>query len=129
MSDIWRWPHFSQAEMACKCGCGKCEMVPEFMDELEALRERFGKPLLVSSGYRCPDHNERESPATGRTGPHTTGKACDFLISGPYALLLLVAATQLKFTGFGVKQHGPHNKRFLHLDTIHEGPRPALWSY
>ena len=34
-------------------------------------------------------------------------------------------------TGIGIKQHGPHNKRFIHLDNLDNSthPRPTIWSY
>lgn len=127
----WRWKHFTKAEMQCRCGCGRCEMVPEFMDKLEALREAFGKPMPVSSGYRCPAHNAAESK-TGESGPHTTGRAVDILIRGGDALCLVAEAFgSHAFTGLGVKQHGDHARRFIHLDDLVEGhgPRPWCWSY
>jgi len=36
------------------------------------------------------------------------------------------------FTGIGVAQRGPHNKRFIHIDNIvnsDTSPRPTIWSY
>ena len=123
----WRWPHFTEDEMRCKCGCGKADMNPDFMDKLEALRVRFRKPLPVVSGYRCPTYNAKVSK-TGADGPHTTGRAVDIRISGAHAAVLLTEAAT-NFTGFGFNQKGPHEQRFIHLDDLVEGPRPNVWSY
>ncbi|MBF0099157.1 MAG: peptidase M15 [Magnetococcales bacterium] len=127
-----QWPHFSEAELACHCGCGRQEMEDSFMIELEKLRTAFGQPMVVTSGFRCPNYNMQASH-TGPCGPHTTGKAVDIQISGADAHRLLTLALQQGcFTGIGVSQAGPHNTRFLHLDTIEPSPgrpRPTVWTY
>jgi uncharacterized protein YcbK (DUF882 family) len=127
----WRWPHFTRAELECKCGCGEIVIVPEFLDRLERLREHLNRPMIVNSGYRCPEYNARVSN-TGRDGPHTTGRAIDVRAAGGAALILVRVARMFQFTGVGVFQKGPHAKRFLHLDDLgstRKRPRPWLWSY
>lgn len=126
--------YFTAAEFACKgAGCcgGASRMDPQFLELVDELRHRVGFPLLVSSGYRCPVHNARVS-STGQAGPHTTGRAADFLVYGPRAFALLRRAQELGFTGVGVRQKGFRGSRFLHLDnlTAADGhPRPWVWSY
>jgi len=120
--------HFTDKELACHCGCG---MLPEqsFQDRLEVLRVRYGAPLAVTSGARCPDYNEKVAH-TGRTGPHTQGRAVDISISGHEAFRLLSLAVVMGFTGIGISQKG--TSRFLHLDDLPEvpgQPRPWVWSY
>lgn len=125
----WRWSNFARAEMTCQCGCGRADMVPEFMDKLQALRMLFEKPMRVTSAYRCPDHNAKVS-GTGRTGPHTTGRAVDIGIRGFDSHALLTLAMRMGFSGVGVNQKG--GARFLHLDDLPDGPgcpRPTVWSY
>ena len=116
--------HFSNAELSCR-HCGVNGIDPDFLDWLETVREEFGKPMVVSSGYRCPDHNESVS-RTGRTGPHTTGKAVDIKVNGLDAVELDEIATRLGVRGKGVKQKGNWGGRFLHLDLM---TRRAIWSY
>ena len=41
-------------------------------------------------------------------------------------MLLFEKARQIGFSGIGLSQRGPHQDRFVHLDTK---PRKALWSY
>ena len=52
----WRWPNFSPAEIACR-GTGKLPVDETALDKLQALRDRLGKPLIVRSAYRSPEHN------------------------------------------------------------------------
>lgn len=99
------------------------------MDKVEKLRDRLGFPLPVTSAYRCPEHNNRVS-GTGRTGPHTSGRAIDLGVSHSRALELVRMALSMGFTGIGIKQHG--SGRFIHIDDLpnKEGqPRPHIWSY
>lgn len=120
--------YFRAAEFACTC-CNENRMDEQFLVELDELRHRYGKPLIVSSGYRCPKHNRRVS-STGDDGPHVTGRATDFRIDRGNAYRLLQIALEMKFTGIGVQQKG--NVRFLHLDNLPNAagqPRPTIWSY
>ena len=107
------------------------DMDADFMERLEQLRVAFDKPMTVTSAFRCPNHNAQVS-STGLTGPHVTGKSVDIAVSGHDAFDLLALAFLHNFTGLGISQRGPHNKRFIHLDTIENGPgrpRPTIWSY
>ena len=103
-------------------------MSGEFMDMLQALRNKLGFALHITSGYRCPAHNAKISHS-GSDGVHTTGRAVDIGISGQQALKLLKAALEMGFTGIGIDQQGP--SRFIHLDncTAPDYPRPTIWSY
>lgn len=123
----WRWKHFSRSEMACK-GSGECCMDEGFMDLLEAIRVDYGKPMIVTSGYRSPEYNAQVSH-TGHTGPHTTGRAADIAIRGKDAYTLLRMALAHGMTGIGISQKG--SSRFIHIDNLEapDFPRPMLWSY
>lgn len=117
-------------KLACSCGCG---MLPEqdFMEKVQVVRDIVGKPLPVNSGARCPTYNAKVS-GTEKSGPHTTGRAIDFGVSGTLAHRLIAVLIQEGFTGIGVSQKGPHGKRFIHADDLPNGPgcpRPWVWSY
>jgi zinc D-Ala-D-Ala carboxypeptidase len=119
-----RFPNFKAAEFNCS-HCGKNEMKPEFMAKLQALRTQYGKPMRVTSGYRCPQHPIEARKAA--PGAHASGCAADIGIEGRDAHRLLSLAMSIGFNGIGVQQKG--SGRFLHLDTL-EGPtRPTIWSY
>ena len=137
--DLWRWaPEFTPREMACK-GTGQLVVVPAFMDKLYLLRVACDFPFIVNSAYRSASHNAREG---GRPGSaHLLGRAVDIAVHGERAWTILVQAPGFGFTGIGARQHGPHGRRFVHLDDapalraddVEDGgvprPRPYFWTY
>lgn len=129
------WQNFEYEEFACS-HCGANEMDPQVIDDLQELRTAVGAPFIITSGYRCPQHPLEL--AKSALGPHTTGKAMDISIRGQSALKLLVAvvlsaieeAGEMRWSGFGFKQHG--EGRIVHLDQCSNAlgrPRPTLWTY
>ena len=123
------WNYFSVDELKCK-GTDECEMDEEFMEKLEALRHEFNEQMIVSSGYRHESYNQVIRGA--KNSPHLYGKAVDIVISGKSAYRLMKLSIEHGFTGIGVSQRGPHEKRFLHIDTMENSdthPRPWIWSY
>ena len=128
--DEWRRENFTPEEMADR-ESGALVVVPEFLDRMQLLRDTIGQPLSLSSAYRTPEHNARISK-TGTAGPHTTGRAVDILCSGSLAFEVIGEAKGLGFTGIGVSQKGPHEKRYLHFDDLEVAdgfPRQNIWSY
>ncbi|MCR4759856.1 MAG: hypothetical protein K5705_06260 [Oscillospiraceae bacterium] len=77
-------PHFRACEFQCKCGKGHdFQISEELVKKLEELYAALKcSKIVVSSGYRCPDHDR--SPAVGGsgTGQHTLGKAADICCYG-----------------------------------------------
>ena len=71
--------HFSESELACKCGCGKSDMQPEFMKKLEALRVAYGEPMVITSGFRCNNYNAAVKGSKG--SQHLSGNAADVAIA------------------------------------------------
>lgn len=119
--------YFKPHEQECKhCGLNKVEQ--GFLDKLNKIRHEAGFPFVVSSFYRCPEHNKAVS-STGATGPHTTGRAVDIRIHGEQALWVVENARKFGFTGVGINQKGAVKGRFIHLDDLDVVPRPWLWSY
>lgn len=120
--------YFVAEEFNCLC-CGENNMKHSFMLQLDHLRGFCGFPFVISSGYRCPEYNDRVS-STGKTGPHTTGRAADILVSGSRTHALLINLHRVSITGVGVAQKGDHATRFIHVDTLDHGDtRPTCWSY
>ena len=76
--NAWRWPNFSPAEIACR-GTGKLLINEPALDKLQALRERLGKPLIVRSAYRSPEHNRAVGGAT--RSKHLHGAAFDIAMA------------------------------------------------
>jgi len=121
--------NFSRDELACK-HCEKMEIPLASIQRLQRVRDRVGHFLKVSSGYRCPEHNNAVS-GTGYTGPHTKA-AFDVAVHGNEAYSVVQAAIAEGFSGIGVNQKGPLEQRFIHLDDLPDEdgrPRPTIWSY
>jgi zinc D-Ala-D-Ala carboxypeptidase len=126
---VYACKYFTTQELACS-HCGKMEFPEFFLQYLDELREEWDKPMLVSSGFRCPQHPEELKKPNG-PGEHNRG-AVDVLVSGTDAYYLMILATKMMWSGIGVSQKGPYASRFLHLDrgiTRATAPRPAIWSY
>ncbi len=105
-------------------------MEPLFLKKLDELRDNYGKPIILNSAYRCPDHNRAVSSSKSVNGPHTTGKAVDIRTSRKEAYTVLSLAFLAGFTGIGVAQKG--SGRFIHLDmlgSLEGAVRPTIWSY
>lgn len=123
MTDWGTIEHFTRAEFICKCGCGREAMDPDFMRKLDAARESVGVVFSITSGYRCPEYNDKVS-GSGLDGPHTTGKAADISLSYTDARKALTTFC-LRFGGVGIKQHGAPSGRFIHVDDL----TSRVWTY
>jgi hypothetical protein len=54
---------------------------------LDPLRENYGKPIRVNSGYRCPELNKAVNGS--KTSQQMTGLAADITVGSPYDNKLL----------------------------------------
>jgi hypothetical protein len=106
---IWRWKNFSPAEIACR-GTGQLKLVPEALDKLQALRDRLGKPLIVRSAYRSPEHNRVVGGA--KASKHMDGIAFDIAMENHDPVAFAVAAREVGFLGFGFYPRSG----FIHVD-------------
>ena len=109
--------HFSRSEFACKCGCDEALMDEGFVQKLDQMREYLDAPIEITSGYRCPDHNDNVS-STGRTGPHTTGKAADIQLPTRELMRHAMTTACLRFNGVGINMKGADSGRFIHVDSL-----------
>jgi zinc D-Ala-D-Ala carboxypeptidase len=106
---LWRWPNFSPAEIACR-GTGQLKLHPEALDKLQALRDRLGKPLIVRSAYRSPEHNRAVGGAP--RSKHMDGTAFDIAMTNHDPVAFEAAARAVGFLGFG---YYPRSG-FIHID-------------
>ena len=127
------WDHitfFTEAEFVCRA-TGACDMQMDFVAALDQMRERLGIPFAITSGFRSLQHPIEQKKSA--PGPHALGQAADILLSHEYAFALLALGPIFPIiTGIGLKQHGPVEERFIHLDCCEATayrPRPHVWSY
>lgn len=116
-ASVWRWPNFSPQEIACK-GTGRVKIDPASMDALQALRTRLGKPLIITSAYRSPEHNAAVGGA--KNSQHLYGKAFDVVMTNHNPVTFEAVAKECGFRGIG---HYP-GSNFMHIDTR---VTPARW--
>ncbi len=136
-------PNFTMAELGCWCEHEDCQMLPilqpdfvNFVQELQHLRNVLHFPLMVNSGYRCPQYNRQiyvaralkaELPEPGPDeyldGPHTKG-AADIGIAFE-RMYKLVAEAVSREMGVGLHQRGKVAGRYIHVDNL--GSR--IWTY
>ena len=121
--------YFKATEFYCS-HTGIEKMDQGFINKLNKLRDSYGKPMTITSGFRDETHPIEAMKKNPKGGAHVSGKACDILVDRKDAFELLSLAFLVGFTGIGVNQKG--GSRFLHLDTIENSasrPRPTIWSY
>jgi len=117
--DWSKYPNFSKKEFDCK-ETGENEMQPEFLQKLQMLRYKYGRPMIVTSGYRSPRHSIEAAKAS--PGYHARGQAVDIAVTGKDAHDLVFLAMTSGFNGIGVA------KTFVHLDTRPHEQR-TIWVY
>ena len=107
--------NFSRSEFQCPCGCGQQFVDPELAEKLQLIRDKLGKRIKITSGYRCFNHNQ--SVGGGFTSRHRYGMAADWRLTdrslNPVALGIIAQA--VGFGGVGIYWYG--SNAFCHADT------------
>ena len=113
--------NFTVAEFACKDGSD-----PVFVDSslaalLQKIRDHFGRPVVITSGYRTASHNAKVGGS--KSSQHLLGRAADFWVEGvPVATVADYAEKLLPGRG-GIGRYPKdvaHPKRmtgWVHIDT------------
>lgn len=107
---LWRrYPNFNRKEFICKCGkCnGDVEMYEELLEILQAIRNKYKKPVTVTSGIRCAKHNKNVGGVSNSR--HLKGKAADIKIKG-------VSGAELKKAAY---KYGCRYSYVIVNDTVH----------
>lgn len=87
--------HFQSKEFECRC-CHHTKMNQRLINKLEQLRSALGKPIIITSGYRCPKHNKNVGGA--KHSQHMNGNAADIRIKGFKAEEVIRAAKACGFS-------------------------------
>lgn len=118
-----------------KCRCGKCsshgiEMNVDFMKNLDTLREMSKFPFILTSAYRCPEHNNKVG-SSGSDGEHTKGLAVDIAVNGHQAYILLNNVyKQHYFNRIGIDRKSARDG-YIHLGCQEKGTFviETVWTY
>lgn len=101
--------YFAANEVCCHC-CGRQGATPELLQFLDDLREAIGRPLYVTSVYRCPTHNAEVGGVPN--SQHTQGTAADTYCDGLSIDELADIGVRLGADGVG-RYYG---QQFVHFD-------------
>jgi zinc D-Ala-D-Ala carboxypeptidase len=111
--------YFKKEEFDCQ-HTGNNNMQKEFVLMLDYLRNLYGKPLKITSGYRDVTHPIEAKKSKG--GTHTQGIAADIYVDNSEDRRVIVAlAITIGFKGIGIASN------FIHLDT--RKTTPVMWLY
>lgn len=104
---------FKVREFACNDGSDVILIHPDLPSVLQNIRNQFGKPIIINSGYRTPEYNKKVGGAT--RSQHCYGTAADIVVDGVSPSSVAIAAEKaLKETGHpgGIGLY----KSFVHVD-------------
>jgi len=107
--------NFSRSEFAC-LHCGEVEIDPLLVATLQRIRDKAG-PVVVTSGYRCPVHNEAVGGVNN--SQHIYGRAADIYVPGmsQAALIALVREMTMNEDIYAGYAYAIKNsKRAIHID-------------
>ena len=108
--------NFNSSEFDCHgSGCCSSTLVDDkLVTYLQQIREHFGKPVNISSGYRCATHNKNIGGATNSR--HSKGQAADIYISGITPAEIAKYAESIGILGIGLYETNSDGF-FVHVDT------------
>ena len=108
--------NFNSTEFDChgKNCCKETIVDQKLVNYLQKIREHFGKPIYISSGYRCDIHNKNVGGATGSR--HAKGQAADIYIDGVKPAEIAKYAESIGILGIGLYET-EKDGFFVHIDT------------
>ena len=108
--------NFRSVEFDCH-GVGCCDETlvdMQLVEYLQKIRDHFGKPIIISSGYRCERHNRSVGGATA--SKHKAGMAADIMIAGVAPSEVAKYAESIGVKGIGLYETAKDGY-FVHIDT------------
>jgi peptidoglycan hydrolase-like protein with peptidoglycan-binding domain len=108
--------NFAVAEFACHgtdC-CSTVKIDDQLAEYLQKIRDHFGKPVTINSGYRCPTHNKRIGGTPGSY--HAKGMAADIAVKDVAPAEVAKYAESIGIKGIGLYETAKDGY-FVHVDT------------
>lgn len=109
------FPNFEQWEFACKDGCGRNIVDGRILYMLQFVRNRYKKPVVVTSATRCAKYNA-SLPGSIVSSDHIKGKAVDFSIEGRTGTLEARKGIIRELSAFPGFKYGYCNGWILYAD-------------
>ena len=105
--------NFNSDEFKCPC-CGKINISTMLIDKLQQLRDLINKPIIITSGYRCPAYNKKIGGYSH--SPHLTGEASDIQVKGMSPITIAGIAQRIHNIRLGIYPN------HLHIDICPANP-------
>lgn len=108
--------NFRVNEFSChgKGCCSTVKIDPKLAEYVQKIRDHFGKPVTISSGYRCPTHNKAIGGAS--KSRHVEGMAADIKVQDVAPVTVAMYAESIGIKGIGLYET-EKDGFFVHIDT------------
>lgn len=119
-------PAFKVREFRCRDGSDAIMIDQTLVVLLQAIREHFGKAVVITSGYRTAAHNAAVGGA--KSSQHLLGRAADIQVADTPVEDVAAYAESLMPTWGGVGRYpvkAGRTKGWVHVDTR---PNKSRWT-
>ena len=118
--------NYSEFDSPDELGSGK-NMSPEILEMLDLAREKYDKPIKITSGYRTKAYNEglkERGYKAASNSSHLKGLAVDIHCNNSNARFELVdILLDVGFNRLGIAN------TFIHADIDKDKPQNLIWTY
>lgn len=119
-------PSFTVREFRCRDGSDVVMIDESLVVLLQCIREHFGKPITITSGYRTAAHNK--SVGGAKSSQHLLGRAADIQVAS-VSVEDVAAYAESLMPGWGGVGRYPvkagRTKGWVHVDTR---PNKSRWT-
>lgn len=112
-NNLYLSANFKVKEFACK-HCGTVKIDEKLVNYLQNIREHFGQPVTINSGYRCASHNKAVGGSSNSY--HTKGMAADIAVKNVAPAEVAKYAESIGILGIGLYETDKDGY-FVHIDT------------
>ena len=104
--------NFRVREFACQDGSDPIFISEKLVKILQSIRNHFGQPVTITSGFRTASHNGKKSVGGSVTSQHLYGLAADIQVAGVSPADVAEYAESLLPNTGGIGRY----KDFTHID-------------